>query len=86
MFSKELEIFTLVSNPEGGKKAPSIRIRVRHIFHVFSTSYEKRFSIKMRFFIRIRAYLLYVEPEGRKSSALYQNPCSTHFSCFLDIL
>ena len=47
---------------------------------------EKAFSIKMTPFNTIRAYLLYVDPEGRKSSVLYQNPCSTHFSCFLDIL
>ena len=26
-----------------------------------------------------------VKPEGGKSSALYQNPASTHFECFLDI-
>ena len=32
------------------------------------------------------AYLRYGESEGRKSSALYQNPRSTHFSCFLDII
>ena len=26
-----------------------------------------------------------VKPEGGKSSALYQNPASMHFECFLDI-
>merc|ERR1712023_64391 len=37
----------MVSNPKGGNQVPSIRIRCRLIFHVFSTSYEKRFSIKI---------------------------------------
>ena len=36
----QIQEFTIVSNPKGDKKAPSIRICVRHVFHVFSTSYE----------------------------------------------
>ena len=46
----QIQKFTIVSNPKGGKKTPSIRICSRHVFHVFSTSYEKRFSIKMTLF------------------------------------
>ena len=46
-FFKEIQEFTIDSNPKGVNQAPSIRIRCRHIFRVFSTSYEKRFSIKM---------------------------------------
>ena len=46
----QIEEFTIVSNPKGDKKTPSIRIRLRHIFRVFSTSYEKRFSIKTTLF------------------------------------
>ena len=46
----QIQKITIVSNPKGDKKAPSIRIRLRHIFRVFSTSYEKRFSIKMTLF------------------------------------
>merc|ERR1712023_388228 len=117
----------MVSNPKGGNQVPSIRIRCRLIFHVFSTSYEKRFSIKITllssrfknllwsrtrreeikcplsesavdsFFMSSRHLMKNVflsklhfcqadsriyyglEPEGRKSSALYQNPLSTHF-------
>ena len=47
MFYFELELISAVSNPKGGNQAPSIRIRGRHIFDVFSTSYGKRFSAKM---------------------------------------
>ena len=43
------------------------------------------FSLKPIVFIWIRAHLCYIKPEGRKSSALYQNPRSTHFQVFLDI-
>ena len=86
MFSIELELISFMSNPKGGNQAPSIRIRCRHIFRVFSTSYEKRFSIKMTLFQRDSRIYYRFEPEGDKSSALYQNPLSTHFSCFLDIL
>ena len=50
MFFKEIQKFTIVSKPKGGNQAPSIRIRCRLIFHVFWSSYEKHFSIKMTFF------------------------------------
>ena len=40
----QIQKFTIVSNPKGDKKTPSIRIRVRHICCVFSTCYEKRFT------------------------------------------
>ncbi len=83
---KEIQEFTIVSNPKGGNQAPSIRIRCRLIFHVFSTSYEKRFSHEMQCFQGDSRIYYRLEPEGRKSSALYQNPLSTHFSCLLDIL
>ena len=39
-FFKEIQEFTIDSNPKGVNQAPSIRIRCRHIFRVFSTSYE----------------------------------------------
>ena len=48
------------------------------MFSVFSSSDEKGFSMKMAFFIRIRAYLRYGESGGRKASTLYQNLRSTY--------
>ena len=48
--------------------------------------HEQVFSLKPIVFIRIRAHLCYIKPEGRKPSALYQNPRSTHFQAFLDII
>ena len=46
-FFKQIQEFTIVSNPKGDKKTPSIRICVRHFVRVFSTYYKNRFSIKM---------------------------------------
>ena len=46
----DLELISVVASPKGRNQAPSIRICRRHIFRVFSTSYEKRFSIKMTLF------------------------------------
>ena len=81
-FSKQIQEFTIVSNPKGDKKTPSIRIRVRHVFHVFSTYYEKRFFIKTICFKGVRAYLRYGEAEMWKSNARYRNPLWTHFFVF----
>ena len=63
----------------------------------FGSSFNFRISVsrhlmknvvrsKWHFFDGVIPYLRYGEPEGRKSSALYQNPRSTHFLCSLHIL
>ena len=52
MFFKETEQFTTQSNLEGGSQTFSIRIFGRHLFRVFSSSYEKRFSLKIQCFSR----------------------------------
>ena len=48
------------------------------VWHILVCSFlfEVHLLEKNVFFL-IRAYLCYIEPEGRKSSALYQNPSST---------
>ena len=74
MFFKEIQEVTIDSNPKGGNQALSIRIRLRHIFRVFLTSYEKRFSVKMQFAQGDSRIDYRLEPEGGKPSALYQNP------------
>ena len=43
-FYVELDLISLIANPKGGNQALSIRIRGRHVFRVFLSSYEKRFS------------------------------------------
>ena len=43
------KLFWVAANPKGGHQAPSIRIRGRHIFHVFSTSYEKTLFLLQRY-------------------------------------
>ena len=52
-----------MSNPKGGN--PSALYQNPATISLF----EKRYV-----FLRIRAYLRYVEPEGGKPSAVYQNP------------
>ena len=47
MFSIELQLISLVSNPKGRNQALSIRIRGRQVFNVLLTSNEIRFSHKM---------------------------------------
>ncbi len=79
MFSIELEPISFVADPKGGNQALSIRIRGRYIFNVFLTYNENVVRLKCYVFDWIRAYLRCGEPEGGKSSALYQNPGSTHF-------
>ena len=63
MSSFELVLISAISNPKGGSRALSIRIRAQYLF------LQKRYVL-----VRIRAYLHYIEPEGGKPSALYQNP------------
>ena len=83
MFSIEVELVPLCGDPKGGNQALSIRIRGRGIFSVVLTSHEKQFSLlQCDVFNWISGYLRCVEPEGGKSSALYQNPGSTHFNVF----
>ena len=48
-----------------------------------SNSIEKLVSYKCEVLHQIRAYLRCGEPEGRKPSALYQNPGPMHFEVFL---
>ena len=82
----QIQECTIVSNPKGGNQAPSIRICVRHVFHVFSTPDEKRFFIKKTFCACKFKNLLPSRARRGIKSALYQNPRSTNCSCFLDIL
>ena len=69
-----LEIFMGFSNPKGGKKTRSIRIRDRYIFNIFLPSTPTQpnptkshicvFLLKWYVFNWIRAYLRCVKPEG----------------------
>ena len=45
-FSIELDLISGMPNPKGANQVLSIRIWGRHIFHVFSTSYEKTFYLQ----------------------------------------
>jgi len=80
----ELNLNSLISNPEGGNRALSIRIYGRHIFSFFFFRHPK----KRTFFVQkavvlfwIRPQRPYFKPGGRKPSALYQNLWSTYV-CF----
>ena len=84
MFSIELELISVVWNPKSGNQVLSIRIRGRYIFNVSSHCIKNVFLLKWHVFNGIRGYLCRVEPEGGKSSALYQNPGSIHFKRFLN--
>ena len=55
----------------------------RHPFLHFPTIFFHSFYKKCCVFDRIRGYLRCGEPEGRRPSALYQNPGSMHFNVFL---
>ena len=57
----------------------------RHKSHENSI-FRDHFLSKWHFFQAGSRIYYRLEPEGRKSSALYQNLRSTRFSCFLDIL
>ena len=50
---------------------------------VTQSNYLSRFhhSVLLHPFMRIRSYILYIEPEGRKPSARYQNPDTIRFFC-----
>ena len=63
IISFEFELISAMSDPKGGNRVPSIKIRPQEV--CLREGY---------IFVRIRAYLRYIEPEGRKPSALYQNP------------
>ena len=76
----QIQGFTIVSNPKGDKKTPSIRICVRHAFHVFSTYYEKRFSIKMTlFFKQLQEFTIVSSPKGDKKHPLSESAFDTFF-------
>ena len=72
MFFKEIQEFTIDSNPKGGKQALSIIIRIRYIFKFSSHLVENNVSwYNAMFYNLTRVYLRCVEPGRVKASALY---------------
>ena len=79
MFSIELELISVVSNPKGGNQALSLSESGVDTCLTFSCHLAKFvFLLKCSVFKEIRAYLRCGEPEGRKPNAASQNPGSMY--------
>ena len=62
-----------------------VKFRVLHIMSSFVRPKRGHRRRGFEIFTWIKAYIRFVEPEGRKSSALYQNPEAMCFQRFLDV-